>query len=151
MGYLGGKAPCIIFVCLHLRHLQFSSFFYGFYSNFLSYECNFYHYVHIWMLRKSPLLMPWLYLQATQPDGLCLGLPVMQPEHQSQDSAKLQSKYKFLKTFCKIDFQIRVHSGGFSRYARLYFSTQISEKTKTQGEKNSKLKVKTQQIGRNFR
>ena len=59
--------------------------------------------------------MPWLYLQATQPDGLCLGLPVMQPEHQSQDNAKLQSKYKFLKTFCKIDFQIRVHLGGFSR------------------------------------
>ena len=51
---------------------------------------------------------------ATQPDGLCLGLPVMQPEHQSQDSAKLQSKYKFLKTFCKINFQIRVHLRFFS-------------------------------------
>ena len=38
-----------------------------------------------------------------------------------------------------------------SKYTRLYFLTQIFEKTKTQGEKNSELKVKTQQIGRRFK
>ena len=59
--------------------------------------------------------MPWLHLQATQAEGLCLGLPVMQPGHQTP-SKKFKEDSCYTGSDNEDDFNDFSMNKGFIQY-----------------------------------